>query len=252
MLNYEVSHKEVFEKIPEKIPLTYYFPKRYTYPFYFTIHSNFFALVYFLLIFSGKIFPPKSKKFFIFETIVLFNLIITVLVYWIMLWPYARYDNPYLLTETILLHAIVPFIFFTAWTYRIFILKEKRFVIEYKEFYKFLIYPLLYLIIVVILYYATRQDYVYKVDYPFANKILVSQFLEKLKDYENIQVFVKENVVSINYCGKWGNAAYFFLNFDNLFWWVPVLVIFGVFLTFLFLIFTFIKINKIFVKINKE
>ena len=235
---------DVLEKVPDKIVLTDFFNKKYTYAFYFTIHSNVFALVYFLLIFMKKNRSLKFKKFFMFETITLFNLIVTVIVYWTILWPFDEFNNYFSFVENILLHVIVPVMFFIVWTYRNFILKEKRVLVEYKEFYKFLIYPFLYLVVAIVLYYSTRVNLTYKKDYHFLNKNLVNQFLTKLKNYQNIQIFVKENIVSVHYYGVWGNAVYYFLSFDNLVWWLPIGVIFGIFVFFLILIFSFIKINK--------
>jgi hypothetical protein len=236
----------VWNEIPEKIYGKYYFVKKYTYPFYFTIQSNFLALFYFLLIFLNKINPRKNKKSLIFEGIVLINLIVTVIIYWTLIAPFLNLlSNYYLFIENILLHAIVPSLFFIFFIYRLFILKNQKCFIEYKEFWKFLIYPIFYLIISILLYYITRIDYVYVKKYTFINEKLATKFkILLIHQINDINFKLISKSVFLYTPGIWGNAVYYFFNFDNIIWWLSFVIILAIFILFLILIFIYIKITK--------
>ncbi|CAM9105777.1 hypothetical protein [Mycoplasma todarodis] len=128
--------------------------------FYFTIHSNIFVMVYMFLRAFGLIDPRKGKHAKRFQMIVATNIFVTFLVYWTILAPIDMiWHTPAKIIDNLQLHFIAPLIMFVA-----FVLETSRrkvnkenIKLPYKELLFALIFPLIWLIMAIVLYYATRS-----------------------------------------------------------------------------------------------
>ncbi|MCP4336418.1 MAG: hypothetical protein GY679_01045 [Mycoplasma sp.] len=216
-------------KIPNDLPKISWFPVAWTFPFYFTIQSNFMVIIYLFLTGFNLIDPKKKKNALLFELITLLNIFITGIVFWGVLFQENNlFNNAFNLIVNIGLHAIVPIIMISAWSIKIFSKKQQEVFIDYLEFWKFLIYPLIWLLISIIVYYSSRTLVNYNFYYKFDNAQDFNKWIKILQSNNiNIDIFDKWSVkASIE--GYWGNAIYFFLNFDNIDVWVTVVSIFGI------------------------
>ena len=237
-----------FNKDHSNIPLPTisWIPLRWTFPFYFTIQSNILVMIYLFLIGLNILKPNKSKSSFIFELIVLLNISITFLVFWFLLLPQIGIDNfcsnKYSLIENILLHAVTPLFMFIIFFIRFAKTKNKNIFLNYKHFSLFLIYPIIWLLISIIIYYSSRYYAFYIHSYHFQTKEGAIKWQNTLNKLSYIDHVVLKGKVVTSYIPGWfGNAVYFFLNFDNVSYWVPIISVMGI--AILFVCFSLILIS---------
>ncbi len=214
------------KELPKHIGIPGWIIVEWTFPFYFTIQSNFFVIIYFFLMTFKLIQPNKNKHAYMFELIALLNIIITGLVYWtILAWNTDLLSNWYILIENIGLHLVVPIIMVVAWSIRIFKVKNQEVFVSYKEIWKFFIFPILWLIMAIIVYYSSRKLVYYQLNHVFSTNELANQWSDKLNSLK-LAHKIQGNSVQTIIPGIWGNAIYFFLNFDHIYYWITILCIF--------------------------
>ncbi len=150
----------------------YKFPiehKNWIVPFYFTFQSNVMVFLYITLRAFGLICPNKNKSIKMFQMITLTNITVTFVGYWLLLAPFssiwthsatgakdAAIAGAMKITGTLMVHLISPFIMMYIFSQE---KKAAKIILTYKDLWKFLIYPVLWLILAIIVYYATRHQH---------------------------------------------------------------------------------------------
>ncbi len=222
---------------------------------FFTVQTNIIVMTYFILVALGILKPNSKKSHKIFEGISLLSIFITFFIYWTILAAKSSiWSNPLLSTSSVLAHFILPTIMFIGFFFSNF--KDKEvFKLENKDFVWFLIYPLLWLILILIIYYATLQDVdAYIATKPGgANTIsgweqinAPSSVAKQMWDFsgtKNLQLYHK------NFNA--GMVIYFFFNFKYVPVWLPIVVSMVISILFIINSFLFISLTNKESKIRK-
>ncbi len=187
--------------------------------FYFTVHSNIFVLIYMFLRACRLIDPRKNIHAKRFQMIVGVNIFVTFLVYWTILAPVdVIWFTPLKVLDNIQMHFVtalvflVTFIFETSRNKR----NSENIKLKNKDCWYALIYPIIWLLIAIILYYATRktQSWIFKYN---------------------------DNTWSKPIAYTFGIAIYPFLAFDIVPVWLPILSILAIIILIIFVSYLLIK-----------
>ncbi|WP_131613501.1 hypothetical protein [Mycoplasma todarodis] len=168
--------------------------------FYFTIHSNIFVMVYMFLRSLGLIDPRKNKHAKVFQMIVAINIFVTFIVYWTILAPIdVIWLTPLKILNNFQLHFFTPLIMFVAFIFEVSRRKanEGNIKLKYKDLWYAMIFPIVWLIMAITLYYATRTTWVMQFKY-------------------------SDGTWSPKFIYTFGIAIYPFLAFDIVPIWLPV------------------------------
>ncbi len=174
--------------------------------FYFTIHSNIFVLVYMFLRAFNLINPRTNKHAKIFQLIVATNIFVTFLIYWTILAPIDNiWNTPLKILDNFQLHLMTPLIMLFAFVFETSRRSANQENISLKNIellYSF-IFPILWLIMAITLYYATRKNIYLEFKY-------------------------SDNTWSNAFQYKFGIAIYPFLAFDITPVWLPIVCLISI------------------------
>ena len=120
---------------------------------YFTVLSNFTGLATSILVIIN-IISPENKHLQRFKIMAFVNLIVTMIVFWTLIFPSKTYDNAMKLTSTLFVHAFTPLIMITAWTIDVLYRKYKVNTSYTMTASLNVIFPVTWLIMAIILYFA--------------------------------------------------------------------------------------------------
>ncbi|CAM9116161.1 hypothetical protein MYMA111404_01810 [Mycoplasma marinum] len=190
--------------------------------FYFTFQTNLIVFIFLLLRGLGIIKPKEKLSHKLFQLITVVNITITMCVYWTVLapfssiWTHGGFPGVFKRVVTILVHFVAPV--FMIITYHIDKLKkgENGVILNKKHIFYILIYPILWIVMAIIVYYASRE----------ANTYTLMQ-----NPVDNTWFLSKDANGTIH--RKIGVAIYFFLNFDEVKIYITISIIIGITLLFL-------------------
>ncbi len=216
------------------------------YPLYFTIQSNIMVMIYLLLRTMGILKPNEKKSHKIIEGVVLLNIFVTFFIYWgVLSWFSSVWENAFKAIQSFGHHFIMPSLMFVIF-YKFSLKSEKQMSLSYKDFYWFIIYPLVWLLVSIIIYFSTIQDIeglVHikddKVPTDLGNWKLANGTVTS--DYWTITSKTRP-IYTQTFKSGW--AIYFFFDFKNTPAWLSTTVTLGIAALFVLLSLLVIKTTK--------
>ncbi|TCG10962.1 hypothetical protein [Mycoplasma todarodis] len=180
--------------------------------FYFTFQSNLLVVIYLYLRAFGIMKPKQNSHHKMFQLIVTLNITITMVTYWLILapfssvWTHGGFPGALKIIVTIMVHLITPIFMLIAFHKDKLQINEEGVILGNKKLLYVLIYPIIWLVLAVSIYFATRTD---------------AHYLRKIiNDHTHEFALVKGNGSIIHSSGV---AIYFFLDFGG----VPIGVTIG-------------------------
>ncbi|CAM9116126.1 hypothetical protein MYMA111404_01805 [Mycoplasma marinum] len=177
-----------------------------TIPFYFTVQSNLLVFIYLFLRTFKLIDPRKNKHAKRFQIIVMTNIATTFIIYWTILSPIdIIWHTPLKILDTCQIHLFSFIIAISVFLNESLKSNEKNkdnIKLSKKDYFLVFIYPIIWLVIAIILYYSTRTEWTMTFTYSDNSK------------------------ASYNY--TFGIAIYPFLAFDIAPIWLPVVSVLGI------------------------
>ncbi len=209
---------------------------------YFTFQSNVLVCIYLFLRGLNIIQPKTNTHHKMFQLIVTINITITMIIYWTVLapfssiWSHGGLSGVLKRVNTLMVHLITPIFMLIGFHIDKLSKEEKGVIIGYKKVPFVLIYPLVWMILAVVVYFSTRE----------------------LQNFNIVQVGSKFKLVdevigsSLPVVSKYtGIAVYFFLAFDNVSLFVFIGIPIAITFIFIGMGFLFIAISNPDSKINK-
>ncbi|MCP4336354.1 MAG: hypothetical protein GY679_00715 [Mycoplasma sp.] len=212
-------------------------------PFYFTFQSNILVFVLFILKSFGILEIKTKESHKKYQIITTINITITMILYWTLLgpvssiWTHGGIESILKIIATLGVHLLIPIMMLISFHFDKLKKGENGVVLSYTNILLTLIYPIIWIIISISLYYITRKIHHFSPEALNNGKWWLKPVDSKVRHNPDWDI-------------KFGVAVYFFLSFDLLAVYIPILAILTIAIIFVLISLLFLAISKPDSKLN--